>query len=373
VILLTGATGTLGGWLLVELLRRTDAKVVCLVRGDPARARERLFGGVEGRTGQDLACWDDRIDIVHGDVSRRHFGLVRPAWDELARRVDSIYHAAARVHLVLPYRALRADNVVAAGEVLRLVAAGRAKRLHHVSTLSVFVATDQNSGRLLEDDTLDATRWAHGGYAQSKWAAEWLLRAAAGRAGPVMHYRPGLITPDTRTGRGGAGDFLTLFVRGLARLGCLPPVPAEGLWLDVTPVNYAAAALVHLSLYAAEDGATFHLANRRGVSLAMIRDALAAEGVAVPEVAADEWRERVAGLERQAPEAAAACLAICRGLPGEFARYRTMDLFQATDVVFDTTHTDAGLAGTGIRCPAADMDLLRRYVRAALDGAGEKA
>src|SRR5262249_5166679 len=151
----------------------------------------------------------------------------------------------AWVNLVLPYSVLRPANVLGTHEVLHFLGTGRCKRLHYASTLSVFVASDRNRGQLLESDRLTDTRWVYGGYAQSKWAAEWLRRAAEGAAGPVAHYRLGLITGDSRTGQAPGRDFLTLFLRGLVGLDGVPALETE-LFLDITPVDFAAAALAHL-------------------------------------------------------------------------------------------------------------------------------
>jgi amino acid adenylation domain-containing protein/thioester reductase-like protein len=361
-ILLTGATGFLGSHLLVELLRRTRAEVFCLVRaGDRESGRGRLLSALRTRPEAiDLG----RVHVLPGDLARPRFGLAAESWERLSLRIDSVYHCAARVNMVLPYAELRRDNVLAAAEVLRFARSGREKALHHASTLSVFVASDANTGLLLESDHLETTRRVHGGYAQSKWAAEVLLRRGAGGA---AHYRFGLLTGEGRTGKGAANDFLTLFLRGLARLRCLPPLDRSGLFLDVTPIDFAAPAMAHLSLQVTGRGATFHLANSHGLSLLQIVEALAQRGVHCEEVGPVRWRERLTELESASPSAAAACLALCRGLePGAFRDHRTLDLFQATDVAFDRREALAGLAGTGVVCPPPSLDLVTRYVTAAL-------
>jgi thioester reductase-like protein len=368
-ILLTGATGFLGSWLLRELLRRTEAEVFCLIRADhPPAALRRLLAALHL---DDAPCedgWPQRLRAVPGDLARPLFGLPRDDWDRLAERVDAVYHCGAWVNLVLPYASLRPANVLGTREVLRFVASGRGKRLHYASTLSVFVAGDRNRGLLREDDALTETRWVYGGYAQSKWAAEWLLRVAGG---PTAYYRLGLITGDSRTGRAAANDFLTLFLRGLSRLGCVPRTEGVDLSLDVTPVDFAAAALAHLSLEpaAAIDGATFHLANPRSLALGELVDAVRAFGVPLEEVSAERWQERLGELQGRDPDAAAACLALCRLLPGgaeSFNRCRTMDLFQATGVTFGMDAALAGLAGSGLACPPPGPELLHKYVAHAL-------
>ncbi len=367
-LLLTGATGFFGSRLLHELLRRTRARVLCLVRArDDQDARERLLGTLEAQ-GTPLSREDAaRLVPLRGDLARPRWGLDEHEWERLTREVGRIYHCAAHVNMVLPYHALREANVGGTEQVLRLQAEGARKSLHHISTLSVFVSTNRNTGRLEETDALEGPQRIFGGYAQSKWAAEALLRSARGEAGPIAYYRLGLITGDTRTGRASANDFLSLFFRGVASLGCLPRGAGEGLAVDITPVDYAAAAVAHLSLHAApaEGSATFHLANPRPLSLPALVDALRSFGIPLATVSEEEWRARLAALAREevGSSEAAAYLALCRGLSGgAFERHRTMDLFQATGVEFGMEHTRAGLEGSGLSCPPVTEALLHTYL-----------
>ena len=306
VILLTGATGFLGSWLLRELLARTTADIVCLVR-HPAKLPPH-----------------PRVHAVVGDLEQPRFGLSQRKWDELAARVDCVHHCAAWVHSVLPYSTLRGANLLGTAEVLRFTRTGRPKRLHYASTLSVFVDTDRNTGTAMEDDDLTSTKWVRGGYAQSKWAAERLLRLAGG---PVSFYRLGLITGDTVGGKMPGRDELSLFLRRLAKGG---EYPVGGEWfIDITPVDYAAAAMAQLSL--AGDG-TFHIANPRPASLADLVAAMSDSGVSLVPTTASVG----------------------------------MEIFKATGITFDRRNTLAGLAGSGIACPAADCALLGKYVSQAI-------
>jgi hypothetical protein len=45
-----------------------------------------------------------------------------------------------------------------------------------------------------------------------------------------------------------------------------------------------------------------------------------------------------------------------------FATYRTMDLFQATGIVFSCENTLAALEGTDISCPLPADDLIALYL-----------
>lgn len=341
-VLLTGATGFLGSRVLEELLARTDAEIRCLVRG-----KDRL------------GLRNGRVSEIDGDLDAERFGLERREWQRLAHEVDAVYHCGAKVHLTEPYRALRRTNVGGTLEVLRLICEGPRKRLHYASTLSVFVATDRNAGAMREDDDLGRTRRVYGGYAQSKWAAEVLLRSAEEFVGPVHCYRFGLITGDSGTGAGPRSDLLSLFVRGTAASGCVPAGTGSRLSVDATPVDYAAAAMVVLSLQPG-GGQTFHVANPRSVTLSELVGAMRRAGLPVEEVPLKQWRARAAGTE------SAGYLALCRPLES-YRRLRTLDLFQATGARFDQRRTLEGLRGTGLACPRADRRLLDRYLRFILE------
>jgi NadR type nicotinamide-nucleotide adenylyltransferase len=91
--------------------------------------------------------------------------------------------------------------------------------------------------------------------------------------------------------------------------------------------------------------------------------ALKRKGHDIRELPARRWLELVRNKPLTAEETSAA-LSLCRAFPDEklFQRQRTMDLFQATGVAFDTRRTDAALKGTGVYCPAADERLLDLYI-----------
>ena len=347
-ILLTGATGGLGSKLLQELLDKTSARIYCLVRAkDAAQARQRL---VE-KSGLD----DERIVAIAGDIEEKNFGLSTEQWMPLSQEVDAIYHCAAIVNMVAPYSELEKANVWGVKEVLRLALTGKRKHIHYASTLSVFVATDQNTGVAYEDDRLEKTTKVYGGYAQSKWVAECLLHQVPEQAAPISQYRFGLITGDSRTGSTTGTDYLSLFIRGIKSLGVLPEDDTlQRLAVDITPANYAAAAMVDISL--GTPGGVYHIANARHL---MLPDLFSSLGRCCPElfsVTLEEWKN-LPVTQTLSEEESAAWTALCRALPEEdFEQLRTMDLFQSTDIVFDMSRSK-------FSCPPPDNELIDKYVR----------
>lgn len=380
-ILLTGTTGFLGSRLLKELLADPDIKrVYCLVRAkDEAAAVERIEAALLKQGLPTLSAGEqERIYPLLGDLGKPGLGLAEDHWERLSFDIDSIYHCGALVNMVLPYDDLKKVNLDSTVEIARLALSGRPKHLHYASTLSVFVATDKNTGVVYESDRLDRTEQVYGGYAQSKWAAERFLLSLQSRYPAISIFRLGLIVGDSEAGRASEGDFLSMFVRGLRALQVVPSEVAE-LALDLTPVDYAARAMARLSLsdQASGTGLVYHIANMESLKLDLLARCLVSVHSEVKLVPPEEFLLRVKRLRDAgagvASEETAAVMALCRVICPEagaenelFESLRTMDLFQATAIEFDQENTQKGLRSTSICCPYPSKELVSMLIEAAL-------
>jgi thioester reductase-like protein len=365
VVLVTGATGFLGARIVAELLQTTPARVVCLARGRERPAHERVT-----RALSNLDAPLDALEVVEGDLTKPRLGLDEREWSRLARQVDHVVHAAARVSVTAPYEVLHPANVEGTARVLALASASRRKRLTHASTLSVFVSTDDAEGCFAEDRELRPDARVFGGYAQTKVAAEHLVRAAAPHLAGTQTIRFGLLTGESATGRMVEGGWLPRTIRGLSTLGVLPEVLDPDLSFDVTPVDYAAAVTGRLVFRATDEDVVFHVAGEAAAPLSLLRQAMDDEGVTLREVPSSTFLARVAeSLETESDaDVGAACLALGRALGGGIrARHRGLDLFEATRARFDTSRTRT-MIEDDLRCPTPTRALLRSYVRASLGG-----
>ncbi len=151
-VLLTGATGFVGAFLLQDLLKNTAAQVHCLLRADdPESGFLRLKHNLE-----TYLLWDDsfggRIEPVLGDLGQPQLGLSAEVSGQLAKQIDWIYHNGAMVNFVYPYRAHKASNVLGTQEILRLASQLKLKPVHFVSTLSILYSGSVDDGRVLRED-----------------------------------------------------------------------------------------------------------------------------------------------------------------------------------------------------------------------------
>ncbi|WP_343298773.1 thioester reductase domain-containing protein, partial [Streptomyces sp. SID1034] len=264
-VLLTGASGFLGTFLLRDLLRTTDAVIHCLVRGsDESQAFARLRESMERYGAQD-ALDPGRVKVVVGDLARPRLGLSSADFDHLAETVDVVYHNGAQVHWLHPYQTLKNANVLGTEEVLRLAARHRTVPVHYVSTVGVFAGAAVAGVPLKVSDPTGPAEKLPSGYLQSKWVAEQLIGIARNRGLPVSVYRVDVISGDQENGACQTSDFVWLSMKGLIQAGA---VPAEvGGRFHLLPVDYVSAAILHISRRPDADGRTFHLFNPSSVTL----------------------------------------------------------------------------------------------------------
>ncbi|CAM5507033.1 polyketide synthase [Streptomyces pilosus] len=347
-VLLTGATGFLGAFVLRDLMRSGRGTVHCLVRGaDEEAARARLRAGLEW-----YRVWDDidpdRLSVVVGDLAEPLLGLDEGTFDTLARRVDAVYHVGATVNWLYPYTRLKAANVSGTVEVLRLAARHRSVPVHYVSTTGVFAGGESGGGPRRPEDPTAPVELQPTGYVQSKWVAERIVGLAAERGLPVTVHRADVVSGDQSEGACQTADFVWLSLKGLVQAGAAP----EGLGgaVHFVPVDYVSAAIVALSRKKEASGQIFHLFNQSGVSYRDCVEYLRAYGYAIDELDRDSWRSAV-----QADR--------------DNAMLPLFDAFEAIALGgdgaspgIDTASTEAALAGTGVECPPLTEELFRKYV-----------
>lgn len=348
-IFLTGATGFLGAFLLDSLLMRTEATLYCLVRprddGDlMAPIRSNLGGYGLWRSGRAR-----RIVPVVGDLEAPLLGLSEGEFDALAREVDVVIHAAARVNLAYPYEALKGANVDGTREVLRLACRHKAKRLHYVSTNGIFPPGGHCFG---EDADLDGLATAReDGYGQTKWVAEKLVRQAADRGLPVSVYRPGNISGHSISGISNPRDFLGAVIAESLRIGAAPS--AEDWRVEMTPVDFVSGAICHLANEPDVAGNTFHLTEPDPVPAEEVFGWFGDMGYALERLSYPDWLEARRGAPGPRGDVIGGVL--------DGAAPGAHELWDGN--VYDDSNTRQVLGRTGLRRPDINPTLLGNYAR----------
>ncbi len=351
-ILLTGITGFLGSHLFIQLLQRGNEEIMLLVRANNiTHAWQRIDTTLNKYKLLLTTQMRARCHIVLGDLRKLRFGLTTYAWQELGETVYRIYHCAAAVNLLEPLESLAETNIGGCQRMLELMSIGVKKELHYASTLSVFVGSN-TQGHLYEDDELTSSTHLYGGYAQSKWAAEKLLRKCPDKIGTVFFYRPGLLIGLNRQN---PGDWINLYIRSLLDSIEAPDPGSTTLCVDLTPIDYAAAAIAHISLLKNKKSATFHIANEQAATMYELHEAVRC------------FHSQSKNKKNTTLQTAIKKLAAHRNDASK-KHWQPCDLFLATGFKFDCRNTLHALKDSKIDLPAPANLLLQRYVEQLAQG-----
>jgi amino acid adenylation domain-containing protein/thioester reductase-like protein len=262
-VLLTGATGFVGRFLLRQLLRDTEALLYCLVRGASLQEAKRRLKDIVSKWDLEIGDLEGRIVVVPGDLSLPCLGVDRATYLTLEREVDCIYHCATSMNHLETYSMAKRTNVEGAKELLRLAASGTAKVVNYVSSLSVFSALGYDRARVVaEASPIDSERHPHSsGYAASKWVGEKLFMLANSRGLSCNIFRLGLVWADSEKGR---YDELQREYRIVkTSFLCGYGIKDYRLQMPPIPVDYAARSIVFLAARHTKGGGIFHLSSHR--------------------------------------------------------------------------------------------------------------
>ncbi|MDJ0795566.1 MAG: thioester reductase domain-containing protein [Calothrix sp. MO_167.B12] len=356
-ILLTGATGFFGAFLLSELLQQTEGRVYCLVRShNLKKSKQKIRQNLENY-GLWRRGFSTRIFPVIGDLSRPFLGITSNKYQKLASEIDAIYHNGAIVNFTYPYSYLKSSNVLGTQEVIRLAAECKVKPIHFTSSIAVFESiTTSESPIINENYDLDKVQGLFRGYAQSKWVAEKLMISARLRGIPTTIYRPGNLGGHSQNGVGNTNDFVWRMIKSCIQLGLAPDLDTL---IDITPVNYASSAIVYLSRQLDSLNQVFHLVNPEPVNWNDIMKWIKDFGYTLQKTSYTQWQTE---------------LIQHINISDNNALYPLASLFFGTINMSETEmsaqiqrpqlgcqNTLQSLTKSTIVCPSVNIDLLKTY------------
>jgi thioester reductase-like protein len=350
-VLLTGATGVLGSWVLAEALRKGHQPIALMRDADVVTARQRLA------TVLDLAGMsggEDRVEIVLGDSSESNLGLSKLESERLLANLDSMIHCAACTSFSgNDDDQVLTTNIGGVRHILELLD-GTDVSLYHVSTAYV---AGQRQGRVLETD-LEHDEAYTNTYEESKNEAEQLVRKAfsTGRIKGSV-FRPAIIVGATGTGRicqfTNFYNFMqVLEFAAMARrrgMECFHLNANPTCTKNLAPVDWTAEAMWGIIEAEGASGHTYHLTNPDPPS----HEYLAEWGNGI----LSELGMRI----ECAPQKAAEGGTFKRAMRG---RYEHFEGYLVSEPDFDRTNTDRAL-GDSLPFPTIDhVHLTRMYLYA---------
>ncbi len=230
-VLLSGATGLIGGELMLLLAGRGVYSTAVVRAADASQARVRLLERL-----QKSVLWKpefaDMVSAEAGDVTEPGFGLS----NTVLRSADVVLHSAANTSFK-PGAGVYPVNIKAAGNFAAILKGlGPSQRGFFVGTAAVTTAP---RGVITEDQPFAG--YAND-YITSKRDAEILLRAAGS---PFVSLRPGIVLArgidDAKLSRN-----MLWSIPVMAELGDVPLDPLARL--DFAPVDFIARAFAEVLL-----------------------------------------------------------------------------------------------------------------------------
>lgn len=352
-LLVTGATGLLGQYLLVDLLRAQRPLAVLVRRGKLQSARDRVevvMQSWEKRLGHALP----RPVVLDGDLREPGLGLSGGDRGWITDHCDSVVHSAAS--MVFKPQAdgePQRTNVEGTRTLLEFCRTARIRQFHHISTAYL---CGLRTGRILESE-LDQGQEPGNVYEASKLAGEKLVRSADW-LDQLTVYRPASIVGDSETGFTTSyhGFYLPLQL-AYTMAGRIPPeemgdrffarLGLKGLeGKNFVPVDWVADAIAQLVLRPECHGQTYHLSSPEPVTVRLIQQVI--------QESIRRWSKRTTATKANQRD-----LDVCEQL---FEHH--MQVYQShwrDDPIFDRTNTDRVLPE--LPCPPMDYDRMLTIAR----------
>jgi thioester reductase-like protein len=236
-VLLTGCTGFVGKFVLLELLVRAkkDDVIICLLRGKKGQTAQQRWTQIKEDslfTGIDFK----NTEIMEGDLN----SLDDLVW---SKEPDVLVHSAANVKTLDPYPDLYRDNVLGVQKICQMCLKWSISRLHLVSTCYVHPRGTVGKSELLSADlprSLFTTDYTYTKYLGECAAKEYsdkfhisILRLSC--VGAPSNWSDAHPTPGAMAHLG----FLSLAMRGKLEMLRIPSTMS----LSTIPVNIVARAI----------------------------------------------------------------------------------------------------------------------------------
>ena len=225
--LITGATGSLGAFLLADTIKRTHVKnVLALVRGsDSASARSRVLESLASRNLKLSEFELTKLKALPANFGESTLGLLEDEFDALTKSVTHVIHCAWAVNFNIPVNVFEAQHIRGLHNLISLCLRSQhpsPARFFFCSSLSAAGGTPRPAN-IPEKMVEDLNHAQDMGYARSKLVAEHIVRNAMRTTGiNARVLRIGQIVGDGLSGTWNDSEAVPLMIRTALTLGSLP-------------------------------------------------------------------------------------------------------------------------------------------------------
>lgn len=294
VVMLTGATGSLGSFMLRDLLKdETVKKVYCLVRGKESTLQDRLVDAFKSRHLDSSLLDTERLEVLPMRLSEPNIGLTKERYDQLKEEVTIVQHCAWLLDFNMAIDHYDKECIAPFYNLLKFAyREANPMHVHIISSVSASAAL----GPEIEEKPLpfDSHVAMPMGYGQSKFVCEILLNYLMTKKNfPCYIERLGQVAGDTENGVWNTSEQYPLLFIGGCLMQKMPNLPTVVDWI---PVDYASAAIVDIMLRtsqlpASEENSIYHIVNPRLENWSDILQAMKSCGLKFDAINSIEWVE----------------------------------------------------------------------------------
>ncbi|KAM9979442.1 hypothetical protein ACTFIY_008685 [Dictyostelium cf. discoideum] len=231
IILLTGTTGFLGGFLLFNMVRLDSCKLIyCLIR-DKSKSSNPLHEIINNLKYHQLyqklnQSQISKIIPIIGDLSMNKLGLSNDDYDTISKNVNLIINPGADINQKSSYQDCKLVNVNGLKEIIKLSLSSLNQRIPIVNFSSFSVFFNQSLDKNFDESILpsiDNIDNLPTEYMKSKVVGEYILLEASKNYNiPSILIRPPSIFLNPETGIGHSSDFTLLIIQSCYELGYYP-------------------------------------------------------------------------------------------------------------------------------------------------------
>lgn len=255
----------MGCHILNELLLRTPHKIYLLIR---ERSEELAFSKIRRKFeyyfNDDICKFKDRVVVLQSDISEKNLGLNFEDYQNLQSNIHSVIHCAALVKYYGQYEDFYNANILSTINIIDFIRASQCRDLHYISTVSILIGGYfPNEVAHIVDEDDDLTNFVSGNnfYNLSKLKAEQLVVDCRKDGIDCNVYRVGNLGMNSHTLRLQENISDNVFFNHLKTIIDIGIIPKEFSVVEISPVNFAALAIVKLFDKVETTNRFFHIFN----------------------------------------------------------------------------------------------------------------
>ncbi|KAJ7281917.1 L-aminoadipate-semialdehyde dehydrogenase [Mycena rebaudengoi] len=294
VVVLTGATGSLGAHILHQLVSSSSVhKVICLSRASSHKDSEQRIA--ESMKARNLPLPGAKLVSYASNANAPLLGLSEAEYNQIRDEVTDVIHNAWPVNFVLSLESYD-EHIGGAANLINLcLASPYAEPAAFFFSSSISCRQGSPDAECTEDFSASPSTAAGTGYARSKWVVEKLCQRAAETAGvPIGVLRIGQMVGDSISGIWNETEAWPLMFKAANTFGALPTVSENPSWL---PVDFAGKGIAEVVLtpHTAKSAAVYHIVNPNvTASWDDMLLGLKSAGLKFDTVSPTEWVNRLA-------------------------------------------------------------------------------